>query len=67
MTTATTMYATGYDPDTLQPVFVARTPEEKQAQRQYFFWYKEEETTFMPHPNKPNSPSAVKSKKHKKN
>ena len=67
MTTATTMYATGYDPDTLQPVFVARTPEEKQAQRQYFFWYKEEETTFMPHPNKPNSPSAVKSKKHKNN
>ena len=43
MTTATTMYATGYDPDTLQPVYVARTPHEKQAQRQFFFWYKPEE------------------------
>lgn len=43
MTTATTMWATGYDPDTLQPVFVARTPEEKQAQRLFFFWYKPEE------------------------
>ena len=43
MTTATTMYATGYDPDTLQPVFVARTPRDKQAQRMFFFWYKPEE------------------------
>lgn len=43
MTTATTMYATGYDPETLQPVFVARTPRDKQAQRMFFFWYKPEE------------------------
>lgn len=43
MTTATTMWATGYDPDTLEPVFVTRTPEEKQAQRMFFFWYKPEE------------------------
>lgn len=43
MTTATTMWATGYDPDTLEPVFVARTPEEKQSQRMFFFWYKPEE------------------------
>ena len=43
MTTATTMWATGYDPDTLQPVFVARTPEEKRHQRMFFFWYKQEE------------------------
>ena len=43
MTTATTMWATGYDPDTLQPVFVARTPEEKRKQRMFFFWYKTEE------------------------
>ena len=43
MTTATTMWATGYDPDTLQPVFSARTPAEKQAQRMFFFWYKPEE------------------------
>ena len=43
MTTATTMWATGYDPDTLEPVFVARTPEEKRRQRMFFFWYLPEE------------------------
>jgi len=43
MTTATTMYATGYDPETLQPIYVARTPRDKQAQRMFFFWYKPEE------------------------
>jgi len=43
MTTATTMWATGYDPDTLQPVFSAHSPKEKQAQRMFFFWYKPEE------------------------
>ena len=39
MTTATTAWATGYYPDTLQPVFSARSPEEKQTQRMFFFWY----------------------------
>lgn len=43
LTTATTMWATGYDPNTLRPVYVARTPAEKQAQRMFFFWYKPEE------------------------
>ena len=42
MTTATEMYYTGYDPYTLEPVFTARTQKEKLAQRQYFFWYKQE-------------------------
>ncbi len=48
MTTATTMYATGYDPDTLQPVFVAKSSAEKEAQRQYFFWYKQTDATHKP-------------------
>jgi radical SAM superfamily enzyme YgiQ (UPF0313 family) len=43
MTVATEMWYTGYDPYTLEPVFSAKTPREKQAQRQYFFWYKPEE------------------------
>ncbi|MBQ7509751.1 MAG: YgiQ family radical SAM protein [Prevotella sp.] len=43
MTIATETWYTGYDPYTLKPVFSARTPREKQAQRQYFFWYKPEE------------------------
>ena len=61
MTTATTMYATGYDPDTLQPVFVARTPAEKEAQNRYFFWYKEKEAAHKPAAsNKPNRSQPVK-------
>ncbi len=43
MTVATEMWYTGYDPYTLEPVQSAKTPQEKQAQRQYFFWYKPEE------------------------
>jgi uncharacterized radical SAM protein YgiQ len=43
MTVATEAWYTGYHPYTLEPVFSAKTPREKQAQRQYFFWYKPEE------------------------
>ncbi len=43
MTTATEMFYTGYDPYTLEPVFTAKTQKEKLAQRQYFFWYKDEQ------------------------
>ena len=39
MTLATEIYYTGYHPYTLQPVFTARSKEEKNAQRQFFFWY----------------------------
>lgn len=40
MTLATTMFYTGINPYTMQPVFVARTKEEKQKQNGYFFWWK---------------------------
>ena len=43
MTIATETWYTGYDPYTLEPVFSAKSPREKLAQRQYFFWYKPEE------------------------
>ncbi len=43
MTIATETWYTGYDPYTLEPVFSAKTPKEKLAQRQFFFWYKQEE------------------------
>jgi uncharacterized radical SAM protein YgiQ len=42
MTVATEIYATGVHPYDHQPVCVARTPEEKQEQRSFFFWYKPE-------------------------
>jgi uncharacterized radical SAM protein YgiQ len=40
MTVATEIYATGLHPSSGKPVFVARTPEEKEEQRSFFFWYK---------------------------
>jgi len=40
MTVATEMWYTGYDPYTLEPVFSAKSDRDKQAQRQFFFWYK---------------------------
>ena len=43
LTNATETWYTGYDPYTLQPVYSAKTPKEKLAQRQFFFWYKPEE------------------------
>ena len=43
MTVSTEAWYTGYDPYTLEPVFSAKSPKEKLAQRQYFFWYKPEE------------------------
>ncbi len=42
MTVATEIYATGVHPYDQKPVCVARTPEEKQEQRSFFFWYKPE-------------------------
>ncbi len=43
LTVATTCWATGFHPYTLEPVFSAKTPKEKQEQRMFFFWYKREE------------------------
>lgn len=43
LTIATEMWYTGYNPYTLEPIFSAKTPNEKLKQRQFFFWYKPEE------------------------
>ena len=42
MTLATEIYYSGYNPYTLEPVFVAKSKEEKLAQQRFFFWYKPE-------------------------
>ena len=47
MTVSTEMWYTGYNPYTLEPVFSAKTPQEKQAQNQYFFWYKDERPQYQ--------------------
>ncbi|MDE6527689.1 MAG: YgiQ family radical SAM protein [Muribaculaceae bacterium] len=39
MTVATEIYYSGYHPYTGERIFTATRPEEKLAQRQYFFWY----------------------------
>ena len=39
MTLSTEIYYTGYHPYTGEKIFTATTPEEKLAQRKYFFWY----------------------------
>lgn len=43
MTVATVIYYSGYHPYTLEKVYTAKSAREKEAQRQYFFWYKPEE------------------------
>jgi len=49
MTVSTEAWYTGYDPYTLEPIFSAKTPREKLAQRQFFFWYKPEERRNIEH------------------
>ncbi len=39
MTLATEIYYTGYHPYTLEPVYTAKSSEQKKAQSQFFFWY----------------------------
>ena len=39
MTLSTEIYYTGINPYTLEKVYTARRPEDKLAQRKYFFWY----------------------------
>lgn len=59
MTLATTMFYTGVNPYTMEPVYVAKTKEEKQKQNSYFFWWK------TPEESKRKSPS-FKPRKGKK-
>lgn len=47
MTVSTEMWYTGHNPYTLEKVFSAKTPKDKLAQRQFFFWYKPEERSHI--------------------
>lgn len=61
MTLSTTMFYTGVNPYTMEPVFSAKTKEDKDKQKSFFFWYKGGEKR----PQKPrlNSPFRPKNKK----
>lgn len=50
MTLSTTMFYTGLNPYTMEPVYVARSKEEKRKQNSYFFWWKS--------PDAPQRPAA---------
>ena len=47
MTVSTEMWYTGFNPYTLEKVFSAKTPKDKLAQRQFFFWYKPDERSHI--------------------
>jgi len=47
MTVATEIYYSGFHPYTLKPVETALTMDEKTKQRNFFFWYKPENKTFI--------------------
>ena len=42
MTLSTLMYYTGFDPYSGKKVYVARSPEEKRRQKEFFFWYQKD-------------------------
>ncbi len=42
MTLATVVYYSGYHPYTMEKIFTAKNRHEKENQRQFFFWYKNE-------------------------
>ena len=52
MTVSTETWYTGYNPYTMEKVFSARSPKEKLAQRQYFFWYKNKDNKHRKHQKK---------------
>ena len=61
MTLATEIYYSGYNPYTLEPVFTAKTKDEKLSQRKFFFWYKKEyRQQIMNDLRKNNRPDLIK-------
>ena len=67
MTIATETWYTGYDPYTLEPVFSAKTPREKEAQRQYFFWYKDNNHEHHRANHRSEKPQQEKRGRHRRN
>lgn len=61
MTISTETWYTGYHPYTLEPVYSAKTPEEKKQQNQYFFWYKDQSNQ-----NENKAQNKTTKKKHKR-
>jgi len=61
MTLATEIYYTGFHPYTLEPVYTAKTKDQKHAQRQFFFWYDQDaKKDIIRHLKKINRPDLIK-------
>jgi hypothetical protein len=43
------MYYTGKDPYSGKKVYVAKSPEDKKRQKEYFFWYKKKPVQNLKH------------------
>lgn len=67
MTVSTETWYTGYDPYTMEPIFSAKTQREKEAQRQYFFWYKEHNNGHHRANHRSEKPQQEKRGRHRRN
>ena len=63
MTVSTEAWYSGVHPYTLQPVYCAKTPEQKRRQNQYFFWWKDERKGRGSQPSHPAKDRGAKDKK----
>lgn len=60
MTLATEIYYTGYHPYTLERVYTAKSPSQKESQRQFFFWYdKKNKNTLVAELKRLNRPDLI--------
>ena len=60
MTLATEIYYTGYHPYTLDRVYTAKSPSQKESQRQFFFWYdKKNKNTLVAELKRLNRPDLI--------
>ena len=60
MTLATEIYYTGYHPYTLERVYTAKSPSQKESQRQFFFWYdKKNKNTLITELKRLNRPDLI--------
>ncbi len=64
MTLSTVMYYTGINPYTMEPVYSAKTREQKDEQKSFFFWYKKPANKFG-NSTKPNRKSDYSTKKRR--
>ena len=66
MTLSSVMYYTGSDPYSGKKVYVARNPEEKKRQKEYFFWYRKTQFPSDRVNNKNSPPKNISSQRFRR-